>query len=221
MGPVPGFPPLVQPVVHALLQARDEVNAFMEGFPDEKLWERPAGVASVGFHLRHLTGVLDRLLTYARGEGLSGEQLNYLKGEGIPEEGKLLGREGMPEGGKPPKREGTPKGGKLPKREGMLEGDGLGKEGEPVGDGNGPMGGNVAKYLVERFNIQVDKALEQIKGIKEEELTARRDVGRDRIPSTVGGLIFHAAEHTQRHVGQLLVTVRVVNPSGDGRRSGS
>jgi hypothetical protein len=118
--------------------------------------------------------VLDRLLTYARGEGLSAEQLAYLKGEGIPE-----------------------------------------------GDGGGPVGGNVAKYLVERFNIQVDKALEQIKGVREEELTARRDVGRDRIPSTVGGLIFHAAEHTQRHVGQLLVTARVVNPATGREGPGS
>ena len=41
-----------------------------------------------------------------------------------------------------------------------------------------------------------------------------REVGRDRIPSTVGGLIFHAAEHTQRHLGQLLVTVRVLSSSG-------
>jgi hypothetical protein len=28
------------------------------------------------------------------------------------------------------------------------------------------------------------------------------------------GLLFHAAEHTQRHVGQLLVTARVVREPG-------
>ncbi|MBS1603273.1 MAG: DinB family protein [Bacteroidetes bacterium] len=207
-GPVPGFPPLLQPVVHALLQARDEVSVFMEGFPDKKLWERPAGVASVGFHLRHLTGVLDRLLTYARGEGLSEGHLNYLKREGLPEgdgEGQLnyLKREGLPEG------------------DGEEQLNYLKREGLPEGDEEGPVGGSVAKYLVERFNIQVDKALEQIKGIKEEELTARRDVGRDRLPSTVGGLVFHAAEHTQRHVGQLFVTVKVVNSPVGGEGNGS
>jgi uncharacterized damage-inducible protein DinB len=37
-----------------------------------------------------------------------------------------------------------------------------------------------------------------------------RGVGRAQLPSTVLGLLFHAAEHTQRHVGQLLVTVRVL-----------
>jgi uncharacterized damage-inducible protein DinB len=35
-------------------------------------------------------------------------------------------------------------------------------------------------------------------------------VGRAKLPSTVLGLLFHAAEHTQRHVGQLLVTAKVV-----------
>src|ERR1700754_317647 len=83
-GPIPGIPPLLQPAAHALLQAREEVNALMTGFPQERLWDRPAGVASPGFHLRHLTGVLDRLFTYARGSTLSAEQLEYLAGEGKP-----------------------------------------------------------------------------------------------------------------------------------------
>lgn len=81
-GPLRDMPPLLQPVAHALLQAREEVVALMQHFPDELLWERPAGVASVGFHLQHLTGVLDRLLTYARGEALLQEQLDTLATEG-------------------------------------------------------------------------------------------------------------------------------------------
>jgi hypothetical protein len=82
--------------------------------------------------------------------------------------------------------------------------------GIPKGGGGVPEGGNLVKNLVERFNMQVEKALEQIRETKEGELTAERTVGRDRIPSTVGGLLFHAAEHTQRHVGQLLVTSKIV-----------
>lgn len=81
-GPVEGILALLQPTAHALLQVRKELTALMEGFPDELLWERPAGVASVGFHLQHLTGVLDRLFTYARGEQLSEGQLAALKAEG-------------------------------------------------------------------------------------------------------------------------------------------
>ncbi|MFD3002704.1 DinB family protein [Pontibacter toksunensis] len=81
-GPLPDMPPLLQPVAHALLQAREEVKALMQNFPDRLLWERPAGVASVGFHLQHLQGVLGRLLTYARGQSLTQEQLEALATEG-------------------------------------------------------------------------------------------------------------------------------------------
>jgi len=68
-GPLPEVPPLLQPVAHALLQAREEVSEIMVGFPADKLAERPLGLASVGFHLRHLAGVLDRTFTYALGRG--------------------------------------------------------------------------------------------------------------------------------------------------------
>jgi hypothetical protein len=37
-----------------------------------------------------------------------------------------------------------------------------------------------------------------------------RGVGRARLPSTVGGLLVHCAEHTQRHVGQAITTAKVV-----------
>jgi len=81
-GPVKGIPPLLQPVAHTLLQAREEVEAMMEGFPEIFLWVKPSGMASPAFHLQHLTGVLDRLFTYARGEMLSSEQSEYLSLEG-------------------------------------------------------------------------------------------------------------------------------------------
>jgi hypothetical protein len=37
-----------------------------------------------------------------------------------------------------------------------------------------------------------------------------REVGRKRMPSTVGGLVTHIAEHSQRHVGEAIVTTKVV-----------
>ena len=74
-GPVNNIPGLLQPIAHALLQAREEVNALMEDFPEILLWEKPAGVASPGFHLQHMKGVIDRLLTYAKGEMLNADQL--------------------------------------------------------------------------------------------------------------------------------------------------
>ena len=41
-------------------------------------------------------------------------------------------------------------------------------------------------------------------------IPALQPVGRDRLPSTVRGLLFHAAEHAQRHTGQIVTTVRIV-----------
>jgi uncharacterized damage-inducible protein DinB len=83
-GPVDGIPALLQPVAHALLQAREEVNDLMHDFPDQLLWEKPANMASPGFHLEHMRGVINRLFTYARAEALNEEQLRYLSSEGTP-----------------------------------------------------------------------------------------------------------------------------------------
>jgi uncharacterized damage-inducible protein DinB len=154
-GPLPDVPPLLQPVAHALLQAREEVIAEMAGFPEDRLWERPGGVASVGFHLQHLAGVLDRLFSYAQGKTLDVVQSRALAAEGVPD-GRMSSSE-----------------------------------------------------LVAAFHSQVDCALEQLRNTDESTLTHHRPVGRAQLPSTVLGLLVHAAEHTQRHVGQLLVTVRV------------
>jgi uncharacterized damage-inducible protein DinB len=37
-----------------------------------------------------------------------------------------------------------------------------------------------------------------------------RSVGRKQLPTTVGGLLVHVAEHTQRHVGQAITTAKIV-----------
>ena len=68
-GPVANIPAALQPVAHALLQAREEVNAIMQDFPEELLWEKPWPVATVGFHLQHLAGVLDRLFSHYANAG--------------------------------------------------------------------------------------------------------------------------------------------------------
>lgn len=159
-GPLPAVPALLQPVAHALLQAREEVTELLADFPADRLAERPLGLASVGFHLRHLTGVLDRTFTYARGQALRPAQLAYLAAEG-----------------QPPTHPGA------------------------VGE------------LVAAFAHQVDSALAQLKSTPEATLPEGRGVGRAQLPSTVIGLLVHAAEHTTRHVGQLLVTSKLVSSS--------
>ena len=155
-GALPGVPPLLQPVAHALLQANEEIADLMKDFPDELLWQRPAGVASVAFHLQHIPGVLDRLFSYSNGQTLTADQLLALKAEGIQNES-------------------------------------LTKD-----------------FLVNAVNNKIHAVVLNLAAIDETTLTDIRTVGRQQLPSTKLGLIFHAAEHTMRHTGQLHVTVKVL-----------
>ena len=81
-GPVDGVPALLQPVAHILLQVRESVGEIVEPLTESEWNARPGGVASAAFHVRHITGVIDRLFTYARGSALSQEQFAALQGEG-------------------------------------------------------------------------------------------------------------------------------------------
>lgn len=83
-GPIDGVPPMLQPVAHILLQVRESVDELVANLTEPEWNARPAGVASAAFHVRHITGVVDRLFTYARGEGLSEEQFAAIRGEGEP-----------------------------------------------------------------------------------------------------------------------------------------
>jgi uncharacterized damage-inducible protein DinB len=81
-GPVPGVPDYLMPAAHALIQAEEEASHAAAGLAPTELWARPGGAASVGFHLRHIVGATDRLLTYARGESLNDAQRAALAAEG-------------------------------------------------------------------------------------------------------------------------------------------
>ena len=83
-GPVEDVIPALQPVAHALIQAREDLERVVPMLSAEELWSAPGGAASPGFHLRHLTGSTDRLLTYARGEKLSRDQERHLATEKEP-----------------------------------------------------------------------------------------------------------------------------------------
>ena len=75
---------MLQPIAHILLQVRESVGEMIEGVTEEEWNRRPGGVASAAFHVRHITGVIDRLFTYARGQLLSAEQLAAIRLEGSP-----------------------------------------------------------------------------------------------------------------------------------------
>ena len=155
-GPVENIVPELQPAAHALLQAKDEINEMMIDFPENKLWEKVAGKASVGFHLQHIAGVQDRLFTYAENKQLSDQQMNELKSEG--------------------------------------------KENAELN----------AAILLQQLNAQFERSIQRLTSFTAEMVNEERKVGRKQLPSSVRGLLFHAAEHTMRHTGQLLVTIAVL-----------
>src|SRR5260370_34149541 len=67
-GPIEGIDPLMMPVAHALVQAREDLEQLVLQVPVDDVWARPGGAASIGFHVRHLGGALDRLFTYTHGD---------------------------------------------------------------------------------------------------------------------------------------------------------
>jgi uncharacterized damage-inducible protein DinB len=64
--------------------------------------------------------------------------------------------------------------------------------------------------LVVRVQRAMDAAVEQMRSTPADRLTDAREVGRQRLPSTVLGLVFHAAEHATRHAGQISTLRKIV-----------
>lgn len=156
-GPVDEVDQLLMPVAHALMQAREDLEREVPGLSPNEIWLRPGGAASMGFHLQHIGGSTERLLTYARGHALTGAQLQAIALE--------------KESGEPP--------------------------------------ASAAMLLVTALD-PIDEVLTWLRTLSSDDLFVERFVGRARLPSTTLGLLFHIAEHTTRHVGQLITTKKIV-----------
>lgn len=83
-GPLPGIEPLVQPVFFSFQMVREDLAKHTVGITHEQLWRQHGNIASLGFHLRHIAGSVDRLTTYLMNESLAPEQLAFLKDEATP-----------------------------------------------------------------------------------------------------------------------------------------
>jgi uncharacterized damage-inducible protein DinB len=142
-------------VLHALELAGEDLQRWCWKLTEEQLNARPAGLAPLAFHLRHIARSLDRLLTYAEGKALTHEQLLALKTE--------LGSEAKPD--------------------------------------------EVFKELTSALY----RSSQRVLAFADVDLEQPRTVGRRALPTTVGGLLVHIADHTQRHVGQAIITAKVVN----------
>lgn len=154
-GKLEGFSDVMMPAAHALVQAIRDLRKISD-LTDEELLTKPNDSPSVAFHLRHIAGSCDRLLSYAKDENLNDKQFEFLRNETA--ETSLLNGE----------------------------------------------------QLVNRATIEIEKVLEFCKTVSPEILFEPRFVGRKKLQTNVFGLLFHIAEHTARHVGQIITTSKIV-----------
>jgi uncharacterized damage-inducible protein DinB len=153
-GTLSEVPAVQRAVLHALELAGEDVRRWCAGLSLEEINCRPDGLPSVGFHLRHIVGSIDRLLTYTEGRALSQAQLDVLEAESSP----------------------------------VTSVYGLAQEIE-----------NAIQTASVRVRSFSPAAFEQ-----------PRTVGRSKLPTTLGGLLVHVADHTQRHVGQAVTTAKLM-----------
>ncbi|MCD9185854.1 MAG: DinB family protein [Pyrinomonadaceae bacterium] len=153
-GKLDGFSPVLMPTAHALVQSIVELKKIQ--LTHEELLAKPHNAPSAAFHLRHIAGSVDRLLTYAKGENLREMQFEFLKLE-TAETSALS-----------------------------------------------------AEELIDQAIFSIQNALEFCKTVSPDLLFEERFVGRKKLPTNVFGLLFHIAEHTARHVGQVITTAKIV-----------
>lgn len=165
-GEILALPPVVLPAAHALMQAAEDIPAAVAGLTAAETWLTPGGAASVGFHLRHVTGSIDRLLTYEREHALTDAQLTTLANEGTA--------------GAPPLAAGL---------------------------------------LVGGVTRAIETAIAAMRAAPPDSYFNPRGVGRRQLRTTVLGLLFHIAEHTQRHAGQIIATAKIVRSLGADART--
>ena len=73
--------------------------------------------------------------------------------------------------------------------------------------------GAMPHVLLREFGKSMERAAQRVRDFIGSDIEAERFVGRRRLPTTLGGLLVHVADHTQRHVGQMVTTVKLVKAS--------
>lgn len=69
------------PVFFSFQQVREDLAEHTHAIAEDALWREYAGNHSLGFHLKHIAGSVDRLTTYLLGNELSEAQLAFLHNE--------------------------------------------------------------------------------------------------------------------------------------------
>ena len=71
-------------------------------------------------------------------------------------------------------------------------------------------GGETLEQLLAELDAALGRAADRVRALANGDLNTARKVGRKQLPTTLGGALIHVADHTQRHIGQLVTTAKVV-----------
>ena len=153
-GTITGVHPVIAAVLYSFEHARQDLRKWAGSLSEEQLWRKTGDIAPVGFQIRHIAGSVDRLITYAAGNGLTDAQLQRLAQESDP----------------------------------------------------------VPEVFVE-LEDALRRASETARQFNPAEFDDVRKIGRKQIPVPLGVLLVHIAEHTQRHVGEAIITVKALRYS--------
>jgi uncharacterized damage-inducible protein DinB len=153
-GTLTDVPAIARGVLHALELAQENVADWCSPLSDEEMNARPVALPSVAFHVQHIAGSLDRLLTYAEARQLNEEQIAALSAESQPVASKAL--------------------------------------------------------MLQHLSDSISAAFPRIRALAHQDLEQPRSIGRLKLPTTLGGLLVHIADHTQRHAGQAVTTAKIM-----------
>jgi uncharacterized damage-inducible protein DinB len=73
-GPLPGVDPLIAPLLRSFEHAREELADYVRDLTPEQVWARPHGQVPLGYHVRHIAGSVNRMMTYLLGGTLTDAQ---------------------------------------------------------------------------------------------------------------------------------------------------
>jgi uncharacterized damage-inducible protein DinB len=153
-GTLTEYPVLQRAVLHSLQMAQEDTTKWCGNLDDREIHERPFGLPSVAFQLRHIARSLDRFCTYAEGKPLTEQQLSALASE--------------------------------------MENTGT------------------SNSIFSELEVNLENTRSRLHTIIRQPLNTPIAIGRKRLPTTLAGLLVHAAEHTQRHVGQAITTAKLI-----------
>ena len=73
-----------------------------------------------------------------------------------------------------------------------------------------PSPGASSESLFAELSSALDRGSQRVRALAKSDLEQPRSVGKKALPTTLGGLLVHVADHTQRHVGQAITTAKIL-----------